>query len=72
MPNGNGKMIGWKEQNKFGLECQVSGKPIGIWRGARLNKNFAYASDRQNSGRVARDRPAIIPHFRPVVNRQFI
>lgn len=46
MPNRNGKMIGWKEQNKFGLECQVSGKPIGIWRGARLNKNFAYASDR--------------------------
>lgn len=26
MPNGNGKMIGWKEQNKFGLERQTFGK----------------------------------------------
>lgn len=46
MPNEIRNMSQWWNRNKFGLECQVSGKPIGIWKGARLNKNFAYASDR--------------------------
>lgn len=72
MSNKIRNMSQWWFENKIGRDSQVSGKWEAIWKWAGLNKNFAYASDRWNSGRVARDRPAIIPHFRPVVNRQFI
>lgn len=33
MLNGNGKMIGWKEQNKFGLERQTFGENRSAYRG---------------------------------------
>lgn len=46
MSNEIRNMSQWWFENKIGLECQLSGKWEAIWKWARLNKNFAYASDR--------------------------